>query len=166
VAERVLGQQENRSVSEEKNKMIVKRFIEEFWNQRKLHLADELFAPDCITHQLRSEEDAVGTPRSPESVKREAAAWLAGFPDLKFVLEKIIAAEDEVVAHCTMRGTHSGIWMGVPATGKKVSVPLITIHRIAGGKIAEDWVLVGSLLLFQQLGMVSATQALVARATT
>jgi len=78
-------------VSEEKNKMIVGRFIEEFWNQRKLHLADELFAPDCITHQLRSEEDAVGMPRSPESVKREAAAWLSGFPDLKFVLEKIIA---------------------------------------------------------------------------
>lgn len=153
-------------MSEEKNKMIVGRFIEEFWNQRKLHLADELFAPDCITHQLRSEEDAVGMPRSPESVKREAGAWLSGFPDLKFVLEKIIAAEDEVATHCTMCGTHSGMWMGIPATGKKVSIPIITIHRIAGGKIAEDWVLVGSLLLFQQLGVVPATQALVARATT
>jgi steroid delta-isomerase-like uncharacterized protein len=159
-------QQERRSVSEEKNKTIVRRFIEEFWNQRKLHLAGELFAPECITHQLRSEEDAVGTPRSPESVKREAAAWLSGFPDLKFVLEKIIAAEDQVVTHCTMRGTHSGEWMGVPATGKKVSVPIITIHRIAGGKIAEDWVLVGSLLLFQQLGVVPATQALLGPART
>ena len=153
-------------MSEEQNKMIVRRFIEEMWNQRKLHLADELFAPDCITHQLRSEKDAVGMPRSPESVKREAAAWLSGFPDLKFVLEKIIAAEDQVVSQCTMRGTHSGMWMGIPATGKKVSIPIITIRRIAGGQIAEDWVLVGSLLLFQQLGVVPATQALVARATT
>ena len=166
MAERVLDQQEHHSVSEEKNKVIVRRFIEEFWNQRKLHLAEELFAPDCMTHQLRLGETAVGVLRSPESVKLEAAAWLSGFPDLKFVLEKIIAAEDEVVAHCTMCGTHSGILMGVPATGKKVSVPIITIHRIAGGKIAEDWVLVGSLLLFQQLGVVPATQALVARATT
>jgi hypothetical protein len=73
VADLVLGQQERHSVSEEQNKMIVRRFIEEFWNERKLHSADELFAPDCITHQLRSEKDAVGTPRSPESVKREAA---------------------------------------------------------------------------------------------
>ena len=153
-------------MNEEENKMIVRRFIEEFWNQRKLHLAHELFAHDCITHQLRSEEDAVGMPRSPESVKREAAAWLSGFSDLKFALKKIIATDDEVVTHCTMRGTNSGIWMGVPATGKRVNVPIMTIHRIAGGKIVEDWVLVGSLLLFQQLGMVPATQALVARATT
>jgi steroid delta-isomerase-like uncharacterized protein len=153
-------------VSEEQNKVIVRRFIEEMWNQRKLHLADELFASDCITHQLRSEEDAVGMPRSPESVKREAAAWLSGFPDLKFVLEKIIAAEDQVVTLCTMRGTHSGTWMGVPATGRKVSVPIITIHRMASGRIVEDWVLVGSLLLFQQLGVIPATQTLVARATT
>jgi len=166
VTERVLDQQEHHSVSEEKNKVILRRFVEEFWNQRKLHLAEELFAPDCITHQLRLGEAAVGMPRSPESVKREATAWLSGFPDLKFVLEKIIAAEDEVVAYCTMCGTHSGTWMGVPATGKKVSVPIITIHRIAGGKIAEDWVLVGSLLLFQQLGMVPTTEGLVARATT
>jgi hypothetical protein len=41
-------------MSEEQNKMVVKRFIEEMWNQRRLHLADELIAPDCVTHQLRS----------------------------------------------------------------------------------------------------------------
>jgi hypothetical protein len=59
-------------MSEEQNKMVVKRFIEEMWNQRKLNLADELIAPDCVTYQLRSVEDAVGMPRSPDSVKREA----------------------------------------------------------------------------------------------
>jgi len=153
-------------MSEEQNKMLVKRFIEEMWNQRRLDLADELMVPNCVTHQLRSIEDAAGLPRSPDSVRREATAWLAGFPDLEFNLEQMIASGDRVVTYCTMRGTHSGVWMGIAATGKKVSVPIITIHRIAGEKIAEDWVLVGSLLLFQQLGMVPATQALVARATT
>jgi predicted ester cyclase len=100
----------------------------------------------------------VGVPRSPESVKREAAAWLAGFPDLEFILEQMIAAGDRVMSHCTMRGTHSGVWMGIGPTRRKVSVPIITIHRIADGKIAEDWVLVGSLMLFQQLGLVPQTQ--------
>jgi hypothetical protein len=57
-----------------------------------------------------------------------------------------------------MRGTHSGAWMGIGLTGLKVSIPMITIHRIADGKIAEDWVLVGSLMLFQQLGLVPQTQ--------
>jgi predicted ester cyclase len=150
-------------MSEEQNKMVVKRFIEEMWNQRKLNLADELIAPDCVTHQLRSVEDAVGMPCSPDSVKREATAWLAGFPDLEFVLEQMISAGDRVVIHCTMYGTHSGVWMGIAATGKTVRVPIITIHRIAGGKIVEDWVLVGSLSLFQQLGLVSPTEAIVAR---
>ena len=77
-------------------------------------------------------------PRSPDSVKREATAWLAGFPDLEFVLEQMISAGDRVVTHCTMCGTHSGVWMGIDATGKTVRVPIITIHRIAGGKIVED----------------------------
>ena len=150
-------------MSEEQNKTVVKRFIEEMWNKRKLDLTDELIAPDCVTHQLRSVEDAASMPRSPDSVKQEATAWLAGFPDLEFVLEQMIVAGDRVVTHCTMRGTHSGVWMGIAATGKKVNVPVITIHRILGAKIVEDWVLVGSLSLFQQLGLVSPTPAIVAR---
>ena len=74
----------------------------------------------------------------------------------------MIAAGERVVSQCTMRGTHTGVWMGVPPTGTKVSVPIITIHRIAGAKIAEDWVLVGSLMLFQQLGFIPETQAILA----
>jgi predicted ester cyclase len=149
-------------MNEEQNKIVVKRFIHEMWNQRKLQLADELFAADCIAHQLRTDESAAGTPRTAESVEREATAWLTGFPDLEFVLEQVIAAGDRVVSQCTMRGTHTGVWMGVAPPGIKVSVPIITIHRIAGGKIAEDWALVGSLTLFQQLGFVPKTQAILA----
>jgi predicted ester cyclase len=88
-------------MNEEECKKIVTRFIEEMWNQRKLQVADELFAADCVTHQLRSGENAAGVPRSAESVKQEAAAWLTGFPDLEFVLEQMIVAGDRVVSHCT-----------------------------------------------------------------
>lgn len=144
-------------MTEEENKGIVRRFIEEMWNQRKLEIADELFAPNCVTHQLRSGEDPAGRPRSAESVKEEAAAWLTGFADLKLVLEQMVAARDRVVSYCTMSGTHTGRWMGLDPTGRKVSIPIVTIHRIAEGKIAEDWVLVGSLMLFQQLGLVAQT---------
>jgi predicted ester cyclase len=152
-------------MNEERNKSIVKRLIEEMWNQRKLELADELFAADCVTHQLRSGEEPAGVPRSADSVKREATTWLTGFPDLEFVSEQMIAADDRVVSHCTMRGTHSGPWIGISPTGRKVNVPIITIHRIAAGKIAEDWVLVGSLMLFQQLGVVPQTEEIFRAAT-
>jgi predicted ester cyclase len=151
-------------MNEDENKRIVTRFIEEMWNQRKLQVADELFAANCVTHQLRSGEDPAGVARSAESVKREAATWLMGFPDLEFVLEQMIAAGDRVVSHCTMRGTHTGAWLGIGPTGRKVSLPIITIHRIADEKIAEDWVLVGSLMLFQQLGFVPQTQEIFAAA--
>jgi steroid delta-isomerase-like uncharacterized protein len=152
-------------VNEEQNKTVVRRFIEQMWNQRKLELADELFAPDCITHQLRGGPDTGGSARSPESVKHEAAAWLAGFPDLRFDLEQMIAAGDEVVSRYTMQATHTGSWMGFPATGKPVRVPMITIHRIRDGKIVEDWVLVGALVLFQQLGLVPDTAQIIAAAS-
>jgi steroid delta-isomerase-like uncharacterized protein len=152
-------------VNEEQNKAVVKRFIEEMWNQRKLELADELFAPDCITHQLRTGADAQGSPRSPETVKREAAGWFTAFPDLRFDLEQMLAADDQVVSRYTMHGTHKGNWMGIPPTGKSVSVPMIAIHRIRGGKIVEDWVLVGSLTLFQQLGLVPDTAQIIAAAS-
>jgi predicted ester cyclase len=153
------------SKTEEQNKAVVKRFIEEMWNQRKLEVADELFAADCVTHQLRGAEDPNGAPRSPDLVKREAAGWLGAFPDLTFILEQMIAADDQVVSRFTMRGTHTGPWLGIAPTGKRVAIPMMTIHRIQQAKIVEDWVLVGSLALFQQLGLVPETPQIIATAS-
>lgn len=150
-------------MSEETNKQVVRRFIEEMWNRRRPELADELVAPDCVTHQLRADEPATGMPRTPESVKREMGAWFEGFPDLTFRIEQLLAEGDLVVARCMMHGTHAGTWMGVTFTGRKVSVPIITIHRIARGKIIEDWVLIGTLALFQQLGLVAPTEEILQR---
>ena len=149
--------------NEEQNKALVKRFIEQMWNQRQLELADELFAPDCVTHQLRG-ADSSGAPRSPQSVKAEAAAWFAAFPDLRFEIEQMFAADDHVTTRFTMGGTHTGAWMGLEPTRKKVTVPMITIHRVRDGKIVEDWVLVGSLTLFQQLGVLPETPQIISDA--
>jgi SnoaL-like polyketide cyclase len=51
--------------------------------------------------------------------------------------------------------------MGIPASGKKLQIRMFTIHRVVQGKIVEDWVLVESLGLFQQLGVVPNTADLV-----
>src|SRR4051812_16588024 len=100
-------------MSEEENAVVVKRFIDEMWNQRQLDVADQLFAPNCTTHQLRGGEDRVGAPRPPESVKEEAAGWLAGFSDLRFEIEEMLSTGDRVVSRLIMRGTHNGTWMGI-----------------------------------------------------
>ena len=141
-------------------KALARRFIEELWNERRMEVADELFAPDCVTHQLRSGAEDVPAPRTPELVKQHVAAWLASFPDLRFEIEQMIAEDDLVATRCTMRGTHTGAWLGVAPTNREVSVRMFITHRVAGGQIVEDWVLIESFGLFQQLGLVPPREEL------
>jgi steroid delta-isomerase-like uncharacterized protein len=152
-------------LSADDNKAIVRRFYEELWNERRVEIACEIIAADCLTHQLRSgAEDVKGVPRTPEMIREHVAAWLAGFPDLHFTIEQIFAEGDRVVTHSRMRGTHTGAWQGIAATGRAVSLPMIVIQRISDGKIAEDWVLVESLGFYQQLGLLPATEEIMSRA--
>jgi steroid delta-isomerase-like uncharacterized protein len=151
-------------VSAELNKAIVSRFYEELWNTRNMSVADETFAADCVTHQLQSGVVSAGELRNPEAVKRHVAEWLVGFPDLRFTVEQILAEGDQVVSRSVMHGTHAGTWLGISPTGKQVSIRMFVVHRIANGKIAEDWVLVEALGFFQQLEILPATQEILAKA--
>lgn len=147
----------------EANKAVVVRFYEELWNNRDLDIADEIFAADCVTHQLRSgDKVASGEPRGPESVKEHVTDWLSGFPDLKFEVEQILSDSDLVMSRSVMNAAHTGEWLGIPPTNKPVSIRMSVVHRISDGKIVEDWVLVEALGFFQQLGLVPDTQALLA----
>jgi steroid delta-isomerase-like uncharacterized protein len=142
-------------------KCIVRRFVEELWNERRLDVADVIFAEDCVTHQLRSGLPADGVPRGPQAMKEHIADWIASFPDLRFSVEQILSEGDLVMMRLLMQGTHQGVWLGIPASGKSVEIRMITIHRVVRGKIVEDWVLVESLGLFQQFGAVPDTADLV-----
>ncbi len=145
-------------MSIDQNKTIVRRFYEELWNGRKLEVADEIFAPDCISHQLQSGAEITAIPRNAEAVKEHIGEWLKGFPDLNFTVEQMLAEDDRVVTCATMRGTHTGVWNGISDTGKEVSIRMTIIHQIVNQKIAADWVLVESLGFFQQLGFLPTTQ--------
>jgi len=67
----------------------------------------------------------------------------------------LIAEGDLVVAHHTHHVTHSGEFMGMPPTGKKIAVQGIEIFRLADGRIVEMWHQDDMLSLFQQLSMIS-----------
>jgi steroid delta-isomerase-like uncharacterized protein len=142
-------------------KHIIKRFVEELWNARRLDVADQIFSEDCVTHQLRSGVLAEPARRGPQAVKEHVSGWLMSFPDLRFNIEQMIAERDRVVSQLVMEGTHQGTWMGISPTGKRLHIRMITIHRILNSKIAEDWVLVESLGLFQQLGVLPSTAELI-----
>lgn len=139
---------------------LIGRFVEELWNARKLEVAEEIFAENCVTHQLGSGAPLTPVPRGPEVMREHISGWLESFPDLRFSIEQTVVEGDRIASHLVMVGSHQGTWMGIPASGKKVQIRMMTIHRIAGGKIAEDWVLVESLGFFQQLGIIPDTASL------
>jgi steroid delta-isomerase-like uncharacterized protein len=138
-------------------KQLVSRFVEQLWNERRLDVADAIFATDCVTHQLRSGVPVDAVPRGPQAMKVHIAGWIASFPDLRFSIEQMLGEGDCVVMQLLMEGTHQGPWMGIPASGKKMQIRMVTIHRVVKGKIVEDWVLVESLGFFEQLGVVPNT---------
>ena len=142
-------------------KRIIERFVEELWNGRSLEVAEQIFSEDCVTHQLRSGVVAEPVRRGPQEIKEHVSGWLKSFPDLRFHIEQTIAEGDRIVTQLVMEGTHQGAWMGIAPTGKRIQIRMITIHRIANGKIVEDWVLVESLGFFQQLSVLPDTAELI-----
>lgn len=91
-----------------------------------------------------------------EELKRHIAQFDAAFPSYQLTAEDMITEGDKVVVRSTFRGTHNGDFMGIPPTGKQVTIPVFLIYRIADDKIAEHWMQADSLGLLQQLGAIPA----------
>ena len=84
------------------------------------------------------------------------SAMKAAFPDLHASVEDVIAEGDKVALRMVARGTHQGDFMGIPATGKKVSMAEMHILQFAGGKVSAHWGLTDQLGMMQQLGVVES----------
>ncbi len=134
------------------NKNIVRRLYEEVWNERKVEVIKEIISPSHALHAPNISGSSIG----PEAYKRNVLLFLDGFPDLCWTIEDTIAENDKVVACWTISGTHSGDYMGIAATNKKVSVEGITIHHIADGKIMDSYSNWDVLGMMQQLGAAPA----------
>src|SRR3712207_6800234 len=116
-----------KSVStEEENKAIFSRYIEEVWNQGNLELADEIF-DRYRAHQ----PDGSVLERGPEDVKRFMGEFRRAFPDLRSTIEDQIAEGDKVVTRWTMRGTHRGEFRGIAPTGGRITVTGMGIFRFS-----------------------------------
>ena len=141
----------------ETNKATVRRAIEECWNEGKLAVFDELFAPTFIYHDPTLPD--VGTL---EDYKRGFAQSRSAFPDTHLTIEDMIAEGELVVVRFTWRGTNTGDlvmpMMRIPATGKHVTVTAINIGHYMEGKAVELWLVGDDLGLFQQLGLLPMPQ--------
>ena len=135
-------------MSSVENKILYRRYIELLSRPDQLN---EVLAPNFIAHDLPP-----GLPPGQEGLKAFRRLIEHAFPDLKPTIRDIVAEGDRVAARIGLEGTHSGDFMGVAATGRRIATELFEIVRIEAGKIAERWVLRDRLGEFQQLGILPA----------
>ncbi len=90
-----------------------------------------------------------------EGYNRMREAWKAGFPDHHVTCERIMTSRTSTVAILTFTGTHTGPFMGIPATGRPISIGAIDVIRYHRGKPVEHWGEMDLLGLLQQLGVMT-----------
>ena len=118
----------------EENKALVRRFMEAR-AKADLNAIEEMMAPNFISHDFFPSQQP-----GREGLKRRIAEIAATFSNRRRFIEDQVAEGDKVVTRYTLRATHDRReLMGVAPTGREVSYKAIVIHRISGGKIAEEW---------------------------
>jgi len=133
----------------EENKVIVRSFLEKVNRHGKVPA--EMCAPSFTVH--------VGgdPPMDLETFQQFTGMFYAAFSDWILTVEDMVAEGDRVAFRIMSRATHTVEFMGIPATGKQVSIPNIGFGRFDGGKIAEWWVSPDRIGLFRQLGTIPST---------
>jgi len=104
-------------------------------------------APDLIINLAELPEPQHGR----ETWRQGFEMMRRAFPDLRAHIEDIVAAQDKVAVRLRFRGTHSGEFLGFPATGRSVEYVSHEFYRIADGLIADEWICSDMATLFRQL---------------
>ena len=122
------------SSKEENNKVLIRRFLEAH-AKGDLDTLEEMLAPDFVNHNL-----IPGQQPGREGYLRSFTEYHAAYSHTRYVIEKQLAEGDEVVTTFAVSATHDrGEWMGFVPTGRKFEALLVLIHRIVGGRIADEW---------------------------
>jgi steroid delta-isomerase-like uncharacterized protein len=119
---------------EAENKALVRRLLDELRDGWRPTTIEKYFASSYRRHL-----NATSTPLTREEQRQRATRLRVAFPDAEATLEDIFAEGDRVAYRLTIRGTHTGEFLAVPASGRSVAVSFIAIVRIADGKLVEEW---------------------------
>jgi steroid delta-isomerase-like uncharacterized protein len=139
-------------MSAEDNKAVVRRLIEEVYNEGNMNVVDELVAPDIFDH--------AAVPEHQHGIDglKHVMEWVRTFSsDVHYDIDDIISEGEKVGVRMTQSGTHTGTVRGIPPTGKSFSVDYVHWFRLADGNIAELWAVRDDLSRLEQLGLVSVS---------
>lgn len=134
------------ATEQEKNKAIARSFFEEVLDQGRLDKYPESHAADFVAH-ARDHDATLAEDMAAAKEERKA------LPDMRVKVNQMVAETDLVVVYWTASGTNSQEGMGFPATGKRITVPGMTIFRFKNGKISEEWSVFDMSSAMQQAGL-------------
>ncbi len=133
------------------NKDVIQAFLEDVINQGRLERTNDLVKEDFV------EIDPLpGQEQGREGLKAVIHALRSAFPDMHWVVKEMVAEGEKVVTRFAWTGTHRGVFLGIPATGKSVEVKGVVIDRLEDGKMADSRILMDTMGLMQQLGVIPA----------
>jgi steroid delta-isomerase-like uncharacterized protein len=115
-------------------------------NTHDSDLVDQFEAEDYVNHE------ALFFAEGREANRQFWHAFFVALPDLSASMEDLVIAGDRVVGRFVYRGTHTGEFMGIPASGNAIEMRSIDIWRVEDGVFAEHWDELNALQVFQQMG--------------
>jgi steroid delta-isomerase-like uncharacterized protein len=131
------------------NKKMYTYVWDEILNKGKLEtFNDSNWVKNAVVHA--SPNDIVGI----DSIKAYYGNFLTGFSNIQFTVKDIFGEGDKMVKYWNFKGTHTGLFFGIPATGKTVSIDGTTLIRMDNGKIAEERDFFDNLDFMTQLGLI------------
>jgi len=135
-----------RIASNTKQMSVVRRYYDEALNSHVERL-DAILADSFVEHEV-----VPGLPPTREGLKQKYVQLRAGFSDLRFMVEDLVPSSDRIAARVQVSGTHDGVFMGQPPTGRRFVVTAVGIFRVAHGRIVEHWGVFDQMSMLAQLG--------------
>ena len=130
------------------NATVARRYMTEIWGKGDLDVVDELVAPEIVLRDPLSPE-----VRGIEAVRERVRDMTATFSNGSITIDEIIVSGDRAVVCHTWRGVHRGELFGVPGTGRTLTVKVVELLRIEGGKVVENTSYFDAYGMIQQLGV-------------
>lgn len=132
-------------MSTESNKNLIREYVDT-WNRGEAQNLSRFWAPNMIHHTRTLQQTCA-------EVEEVVSGFMSAFPDLHFDIDDMVAEGDRVVTRMTANATHSGPYVGFPATGKKINCSVFGIARIEHDKIVEHWGVTDELSMMAQIGL-------------
>lgn len=133
---------------QDRNKQVVRDYFEQCWNRGDLEFGRDIIADDYDFHMPLPPE----FPRGFEGWKVGVGMFLASFPDCHWDIRQILAEDDLVSVRTVWTATHTGEFLGVAATGRRIEVANADYYRMRDGKLVEHWDVPDYLALLRQIG--------------